>query len=328
MSYPNENVTSSDRSTVLRAAWARWVGFVAIGLILYAGLFLWAENLARSRADTNRFHGVATAPLAHYDRVILGASHAMPFDFDDMNHKLEDASGTSILNLSIEGGGILPAQVLLEYFLERHTAGTVVFFLDSFAFYSPQWNEDRLRDSGLYRRAPIDPALARVLWRHAWARPVLPGWLSGFGKINDPDRFAPDRPAAEPKFDRVYRPVPQIDRQRVAYLYPAEIDAEVFRRYLDLFDTLVATARAAGTDFVVIKPPVPDRYRMQLPGEMAFDSAIGNLLAQLNVPLYDFSQAVPDPANYYDTDHLNRAGVTLFADRYFVDILKAPSDGD
>lgn len=325
MAYPHEDISTLDQASARRATLIRWAGFVGVGLILYAGLFIWAETLARRHADSNRFHRIATAPLSEYDHVILGASHAMPFDFDDMNRTLEDASATSILNLSIEGGGVLPAQVLLDYFLEQHSAQTVIFFLDSFAFYSPEWNEERLQDISLFRRAPVDPALARVLWRHDWARKVLPAWLSGFGKINDPDRMAPDRPAAEPKFDRVYRPVPQIDRQRVAYLYPSGADPDMLERYLGEFATLIATAREAGAEFVVVKPPVPDRYRDQLPDEAAFDAAVGGLLDQLDVPLHDFSRTITDPDNYYDTDHLNRDGVSLFAEQNFISVLEDPS---
>jgi len=303
---------------------ARWGLFLGIGLLLYLGLYAWAESVVRETGDRNRFFRVAMAPRAHYDRLILGASHAMPLDYADMTATLEAASGSSIMNLSLEGGGVLPARFMLDYFLARHSAGTVIFFLDSFAFYTPQWNEDRLDDPGLFRRAPLDPDLAAALWTHPETRNLLPGYLSGFYKVNDGDRRVPDRPDAEAKFDRTYKPVAQIDRQRVAYLYPETIDHAAFRRYLAAFEALIIRAREAGLDVVVVKPPTPARYRDKLPEEPAFDAAIASLLARHEVPLHDLSLTIPEDPFYYDTDHLNRAGITRLAEQDFVEILRAP----
>jgi len=47
-------------------------------------------------------------------------------------------------------------------------------------------------------------------------------------------------------------------------------------------------------------------------------------LAAENVPLHDFSQEMDEPRFYFDTDHLNRAGLTAFFSRY----LKAVFVGD
>ena len=300
----------------------RWVLFVAIGLLLYLALYAWAEWLARTHAESNRFYQIHAAPPATYDNVILGASHAMPLAYGDMNTTLEEASGTSIMNLSIEGGGILPARFLLDYFLTRHEAEQVIIFLDSFAFYSAQWNEERLADPGLFQRAPFDPALAATMWEHPWARDMLPWYVSGFHKINNENRFAPDIPEGATKFDRVYRPIPQIDEQRIGYLYPPEIDQAVFDRYLGAFTSLIERAREAGAQVVVVKPPTPERYRKHLPAEEAFDASVSRLLDDLGVTYHDLSHTILDDQYYYDTDHLNREGVMAFAERDFLDILR------
>ena len=56
-------------------------------------------------------------------------------------------------------------RLLLDYFLVRHRTAAIVYVVDSFAFYSPEWNERRLEDARLFQRAPFDPALARLLLR-------------------------------------------------------------------------------------------------------------------------------------------------------------------
>ena len=160
-------------------------------------------------------------PPAEYDVLILGASHAAVFDFDDMNRRLEEMTRSRILNLSVVGGGVVVNRLLLDYFLVRHRTAAIVYVVDSFAFYSREWNERRLEDARLFQRAPFDPALARLLLRSGAPLMVAVDYVSGFSKINNPDRFGLDRPAEAARFDRRYRPVDQIDRQRIAYLYPA-----------------------------------------------------------------------------------------------------------
>src|SRR5262249_2984466 len=129
------------------------LGFVLVGVALYLILYAAAEMLVYGYGQKNRFFMVKTAPLASYDYVVLGASHAMPLDCEDRNAQLEAASGAKIINLSIEGGGILPNRLLLDYFLARHATKNVLYIVDSFAFYSAQWNEQRLADAALLQRA-------------------------------------------------------------------------------------------------------------------------------------------------------------------------------
>src|SRR6187551_2963024 len=218
--------------------------FVAVGLVLYLGLYAWAEWLVYQRGDRNRFFMVRTAPSVEYDHVILGASHAAVFDFDDMNRRLEQMTGARVLNLAVVGGGVAVNRLLLDYFLATHRTKAVVYVVDSFAFYSPEWNERRLEDARLFQRAPFDPVLMKLLIRDQAPWPVTLDYSFGFSKINNPDRFGADRPAEAARFDRRYRAVEQIDRQRIAYLYPVGMDDDQaqrhLRKYLAEFEALVA----------------------------------------------------------------------------------------
>jgi hypothetical protein len=301
------------------------VVFVAIGALLYGGLYAAAERLVYQRADRNRFFMVRTAPLAEYDYLILGASHAAVFDFDDMNQRLEDLTGARILNLSVVGGGVVVNRLLLDYFLERRRAGALVYVVDSFAFYSSEWNERRLDDARLFQRAPFDPALARLLLRSGAAPMVGVDYVTGFSKINNPDRFGPDRPAEAARFDRRYRPVDQIDRQRIAYLYPSIEDQAVRGnrdRYVAEFEALLAGAREHGMRVILLRPPLPPRTRALIPGEEEFDVELRAVAATTGAEVHDFSKAIDDTAMYFDTDHLNRTGVTHFFERYLAGILR------
>jgi hypothetical protein len=303
--------------------------FVGIGVVLYLGLYAAAEWLVYQRADRNRFFMVRTAPSVEYDHVILGASHAAVFDFDDMNRRLEEATGARVLNLAVVGGGVTVNRLLLDYFLAAHRTKAVVYVVDSFAFYSPDWNERRLEDARLFQRAPFDPVLVRVLVRDQAPWPVTLDYSSGFSKINNPDRFGGDRPAEAARFDRRYRAVDQIDRQRIEYLYPLGMDGDEaqrhLHRYMAEFEALVAGVRNRGVRVVLVRPPLPPRTRALMPDESGFDAALTALAGRTGAELHDLSGAIEDPAMYFDTDHLNRAGVTQLIEQHLAGILRKAS---
>jgi len=230
-----------------------------------------------------------------------------------MNGELERLTGARIMNLSVVGGGITVSSLLFEYFLSRHQTRSVVYVVDSFTFYSADWNERRLQDRRLFARAPFDPALVALLVESPAPRSVAFDYAVGFSKINNRDRFAPDTsPDERSRFDRQYRPVAQVDEERLAYLYPAQIDTGTFQYYLTQFEGLIRTAQLRGIELIVVKPPIPERVHRLIRGEAQFDSALKGVLDRHGVELHDFSGVANDDRLFQDTDHLNRAGVLEF----------------
>jgi hypothetical protein len=61
--------------------------------------------------------------------------------------------------------------------------------------------------------------------------------------------------------------------------------------------------------------------------EAAFDDAIVRLLATPDMGFHDFSLAISEPGFYFDTDHLNRAGLTEFFARDLKSILVSGKGG-
>ena len=292
--------------------------FLLVGLVLYAGVYAAVEHLIDRDGRRNRFHMVKSAPRASYDYVILGASHAAVFDFEDMNARLETMTGATILNLSVVGGGVSVNRLLLDYFLANHHAKAVVYVLDSFVFHSPEWNERRLADARLFQRAPFDPVLARLLLENPSTRWQGVDYVLGFSKINSAARVDPDtRQEETTRFGRTYRPVTQIDQQRINYLFPVQADqARAYRaRYLGEFADLLRQARARNLRVVVIKPPIPERVYRMLPNEQEFDVELRAVLDRHGAEFHDFSLVDNAEPFFYDSDHLNRAGVLQFFER-------------
>ena len=305
--------------------------FIAIGLALYGGVYYAAERLMLSTGRSNAFFKIAETEPREVDWLILGASHAMPLDFADFNAGMERETGLTIVNLAAPGAGPLYNRFVLEHFLREHRARNLLYVLDSFAFYSRTWNEDRFADAKLLRRTPFEPAIAWRLWDYSRREGVdgvaVLDYLSGFSKINNRERFEPDVWEGEAQFERVYRPATTATAKRIADLFDNQTPEEAGARYLVAFSSLVALAQHEGMRVVVVQLAVPPQYRTQLPDEPAFDEALAGVLAPRNIPLRDFSPAITEPRFYFDTDHLNRAGLTAFFNRELKAILLSGKGG-
>jgi len=304
--------------------------FVAIGLAIYAGLAYASERLMVRNGRSNAFFKIATAAASEFDWMILGASHAMPLDFADFNAQMQRDTGLRIINLAAPGTGPLYNRFVFEHFLRAHRTRNLLYVVDSFAFYSRMWNEDRFSDGKLLRGTPFEAALAVELWdysRHDGVDPrALLDYVTGFSKINNRDRFLPDIWEGEPQFERVYRSSASAIRSRVAYLFPDAASDAASARYLAVLSDLLAAAEQHGVHVAAVKLPVPAAFRAQLPNEKGFDTAVAPLFAQRRIPFQDLSAALDDPRFYFDTDHLNRAGVTEFYAHHLKDILLRSKD--
>ena len=306
--------------------------FVAIGLALYAALFYAADRLVYRTGKSNPFYKIAVAQRADFDWVILGASHAMPLDFADFNAFMEKETGLAILNLASPGTGPLYNRFVFEQFLAGHRTRNLLYVADSFAFYLPVWNEERFADAKLLARTPFDVAIARRLFAYCLHDGVDPrallDYVTGFSKINNRERFERDVWEGEKQFDRVFRSSPTMVNSRIAYLYPKPPSAAGLAHYLDVFDDLLVLAERHGIRVVVIEMPVPPDFYAKIPDQAGFDAAIGSLLAKRQIAFLDFSRALTAPGLYFDTDHLNRTGLTQFFEQHLKAVLLSPPAAD
>ena len=305
------------------------IAFIGIGLLIYVGLYFAAERLMYRNGHSNPFFKIATAEANDYDWVILGASHAMPLDFADFNALMQQETGMRIINLAAQGAGPLYNRFVFEHFLRANRTRNLLYVVDSFAFTSRAWNEDRFADAKLIRGTPFAPALARHLGDYVRREGVDPrallDYLSGFSKINNRDRFRRDAWEGEAQFDRVYRSSVTAVAQRIAYLYPDATAPDVIARYLRDFTSLIEIARQHNIRVIAVKLPTLALFHNQLPNEAAFDFVSTQVLIDHAVPLHDFSEALEDSRFYFDTDHLNRAGVTELFQRRLKPLLTMPS---
>lgn len=293
--------------------------FVAIFIVLYLAVYGWAERLQYRTGRSNALFKIESASTEDYDWVILGASHAMPLDFDDFNALMEREAGVSILNLASPGTGPLYNRFLFENFLRDHRARHLLYVVDGFTFLSRDWNEERFEDAKLIRRTPFKRPIAcsflSYIRRDGISPLALLDYVSGFSKINNPDRFRRDEWEGEAQFDRVYRPSATMLKKRIDYLYPSPTSPETPSRYAGDLADLVRLAQDRGMDVVLLEMPVPAEFRRAKPDDTDLKAALSQLATERGLAYRDLSTAIPSPEFYFDTDHLNRRGATEFFER-------------
>lgn len=318
-----ERGTSTPRLIPARLNLRRIAVAVVIGALLYLGLATYVESRVRAHGNRNPFFKVATTDLSEPQLLILGSSRALPLVYDDMNDVVQERLGVPVTNLAMQGSGIVPNRLLVDYFLRKHGADDVlgvVYVLDSFAFNSPEWNEDRLIDVGIWQRAPLDQQLAASLWSATRElnvpASVFWNYVTGFPKLNDPAGWnEPDVWPDEAKFDSEYFPNSLQEQARIAYLYPRDADESVRPAYEEHFRQLAAELSGLGIPMVVVSPPLREAFLGVVPGEAEFKERLRAQLDELGIPFFDFSSGGYEDELFLDPDHLNRAGALRFLEQ-------------
>ncbi len=304
------------------------LGFLGLFAALYAIAAGVAEFRVGRAGEESAFQRLLAAQGTHYDWIVLGASHALPLAFGGIPDRLESDTGQSMIVLAEVGAGPLYSDLVLRQAQTDLRPRRLLYVVDSFAFRSPRWNEDRIADRKLLRKTPLRLSTLAMMGDMVLSQGVpasaLMDYLAAFSKLNPPDRFPREDWRGVEDFERKFRPSRHATAARIEYLYPDANSAGATGRYLDVFSSMIARAEAAGIVVVVVKLPVPEAFRAALPDESAFDAVLRARLDALDVPLHDLSAALDEPGLYFDPDHLNREGV----DRLYREYLKPILAGD
>jgi hypothetical protein len=138
---------------------------------------------------------------------------------------------------------------------------------------------------------------------------AMADYLTAFSKLNQPTRFETDQLQGAAIFGREARPSRHAVKSRVEYLYPEGPGTQASAPALEAFTQLIDEMREAGAEFTVLRLPLPEHFRAALPDDTALFAALEDIMSARDVRYFDLSEALNDPALYFDTDHLNRAGV-------------------
>lgn len=317
MTFPPSRARRTNRRSI--------AAFLLLALALYAAAAVIAEAVV-GRGDGNTpFRTLLARRGAPVDVAVLGSSHALPLRFGDVPARLEAETGQSLVVLAEVGAGPLYALFVARQALRDLPPRRVIYVLDDFAFFSAAWNEDRVADRGLLRDTPWRVSTAGLLsglvLHEGVPLTALGDYLSAFSKLNPPDRFPQAGWAGAAGFERSFRPSRHALESRAAYLYPDGTAGQVAARYLDVLEQMVRELQAAGTEVAFLRLPVSEPFRAALPDTGPFETMLAERVAALGLPVHDLRDAPGDPALFFDTDHLNRAGVEALYETHLRAIL-------
>lgn len=304
---------------------ARLAIFVLLALLIYLGLFLWSDRVLETHSNRNPFFRISQADQ-HADWIVLGSSHALPLGFEGVPAKVQDVTGVDTLTLAVAGGGPAISRLVAERYFTDHDADGVLVVLDSFAFLDPRWNEQRLGDADFLPKIPADlqniKVFTQAISRGLPIETVL-AYATGFARINDHSRFAPDRWDAESRFDGTPRPSDAADAARISYLYPAPPSLRTVEQSIADIEAVIDLARSHGAQIALLYPPLPARFRARMPDMSTIETKLAAAAGRLGVRVFDHRTLIPDPRFYFDTDHLNRPGIELWLTKGMGDIFRS-----
>jgi hypothetical protein len=293
--------------------------FIGLFVLLYAGAAGIAEVTVGRSGQESAFQKLLALRGEQVDWVVLGASHALPLAFGDIPQRLEADTGQSMAVLAEVGAGPLYNGFVLRQAMNDIAPRRLLYVVDSFAFTSRRWNEERIADRKLLRKTPLRLSTAALMTeitaRRGTDPAALADYLTAFSKLNPPDRFPQEGWRGAEDFDSQVRLSRHAVQSRIDYLYPGPAETADMSTYLDILISVFDRAQAAGIQIMVVKLPLPDPFRAALPGEADFDAALRARLSAHDIAFHDLSAALPDLKYFFDTDHLNRDGINaLYAD--------------
>jgi hypothetical protein len=286
-----------------RLVW-RCALFAALNAVLAVTVLKIHETtLVRKRWETDSILLVMPED-EHRDVVMLGTSHAyVCARFQEHQAATERALGRSVFNMAVsQGGGITPARFYLEtYFDLGNRADHVVYLLDPFVFYTAGSNED-------HKFVNFEPFrfrfLAKMVYNGYNYRQIVSYLRSKFSA-----QWLLQKPEVLIHHVKGYPPelvTPARIEKRMKTLYPDGLPEANFERYKAEFLKIVACCKAQGAALNVVIPPTL----------MGSETGHGTMMAWLetlrdrgDITLDDFSNAMKDPARYYNLDHLNLSGI-------------------
>lgn len=249
-----------------------------------------------------------------FDLVILGSSRAYTLSrFRDNHRALERTLGMRVLNLALPtGGGPRPARLFFEHFLARgNQTKVVVYFVAPFVFFDDGPNDEH---KFVYYE-PLRPSFLFRLFTDGYP------WRRIFIYIRSKFSWDALTQQPEPLIRQTFalRGIdPERVKMRMETLYPKGLREDLFERYAPELRRILEDCRNHGCRVhLVIAPTLlgPE------PGATRIAAYIASVQAEFGCTFDDFSQAMPDPAFFYNLDHMNTAGVEQFVQKLLKSVL-------
>ena len=280
--------------------------FIFLNLLIAFLLLYAADARFQYQAGTSEAMLPAMGQNRRFSFIIMGASHARVFSASGNGQRVSKIVNAPWLNFSKTAAGLIPEKIYLAQFYQAgNTADQIIYFLDPFVFYAPEWNEQAL----FLEDEPLRPSMFVTAWQEGASSETLvnyvrskftPYWLL----LRQPASSAEDRHTLKERDTEAVR-------KRLAVLYPQGASGQMFSRYQQVFESSIALVASRGAKISIIMPPT---LLGTAPGHDAAIALLKELKKRYTITYYDFSSAIQDPRLFTDHDHLNSAGVEFFTE--------------
>lgn len=240
--------------------------------------------------------------------LILGSSRAYLLSrFAEHHPMLEEALGGPVFNAAMPtGGGIRPARLYLEEYLARgNRPGAVLYCLDPFVLFGEASNDAHKfvyfepLEAGFLLRMFLEGHSTRQIFTYARSKLSWDWFTRG--------------PQPLVRHDGRVRPE-DVNPERIAMrfesLYLDGMSEGRFNRYCAALNNIEWACASRNIPLRIVFLPTLLGHE---PGmAQALDCVWPHWASQPGPPRADWTNAMPDPALYYNLDHLNTDGVEVF----------------
>lgn len=237
-----------------------------------------------------------------FDFVIIGTSRAREFSRSGNHAVVEKLTGKKFFNLSKGGGhgGLIPNIMAWNYLKQRgNKTKHVIYFIDSWIFYSPKWNEENycLED---------EPFTFDIL-KLAISSSLSTGSIINYfkSKLKPSYLFANEISQNANNKYLVTADSFLINKQNKAS-FPDGLNQEYFNKYSADFKRFISRIREDGIKITFVLPPT------LLYNEPGYGALLDVLHTINNVKLFDHRRSMTDPQYYYDHPHINSRGIQKY----------------
>jgi hypothetical protein len=299
------------------------VAFILISFFVLIGIYFMFKRQQNIDVPQLNWKTENNLPLIQraksYQLLFLGSSHARTFSRFENHKRVEQILKKSIINLA-QGGdraGLVDQKTYLDYFYSRkNNASVVVYFIDPYIFY----NDNLDNNISLYNNEPFRVDFFIHLFKIEQVNPVIKE--AYITKLISPEKINSYLEFQQKSQDSQTSTISAtMIKNRINTLYKKTFNREdVNDRLAVLMDT-ITLAHQHNSKTILIVPPT-------LLGQSSQDKYIFDKLEDLSndysFKFYNFGDKILSKKYYYDTDHLNTAGVTYFTDTYLNTILNSP----
>ncbi len=305
----------------IRAFLTQALAFAFFACVSYlALLFLWGR-LAPPIANLNyriasyghlysRLLDARQAPAV--DVLIAGSSHA----YRGFDPRLFKANGQTAFNLGSSSQTPRQTEVLFDRYFEHLSPRLLILevYPGSYALDGVESTLDLIANDGL--DAPLTRMLMELPNAKVWNTYIYASMARGFS-TEPPSASEP----AERDGDRYISGSGYVERNGYYYRHdrPKSKSWTLNERNFEALDRVIARARKKGVAVWLVQAPYTEAMRRSYFDLGGFDRSAFDREMSKRAPYTDFNGlvALDDSLHFYDSDHLNQAGVERFNLRLF-----------